>query len=179
MKQCRLSRGAGESEMKPGVCVSRLPAIGLVCAMALGQTKPPAEKKYEVVSIKPVAPGAANATGGCGFPTSSFTSPDSFTINHCSLASLIKMAYDADSPWHLAESAEMDLFGAVRSRGQIGVAGEHRGEVCDASAGAGREVQAEVASSRRGNCRSCTCPRRPAASRSRRASREAAFRSIH
>ena len=146
--------------------------------MALGQTKPPAEKKYEVVSIKPVAPGAANSTGGCGFPTSSFTSPANFTINHCSLASLIKMAYDADSPWHLADlpkwtsSAQYDI--AAKSAAPVSIGEKY----------AMLRPVLEERFKLKWHRETRQLPvvylsARPAASSSRRASLEAAFRSIH
>jgi uncharacterized protein (TIGR03435 family) len=59
----------------------------LVAASAAAQA---ADKKFEVVSVKPDSPGSISS---CSFSPATFSSPVQFTIGHCPLARLIDYAY--------------------------------------------------------------------------------------
>ncbi len=60
-------------------------------AAAAAQIRGPIDKKFEVVSVKPDSPGFNPRV--CSFPPTTFSSPVQFTIEHCSLAELMKYAY--------------------------------------------------------------------------------------
>ena len=61
--------------MQMGAKVSKLVALFVIAFSAAAQTKPPTGKRFEVVSIKPVAPNPLLTPGGCRFGASAFSSP--------------------------------------------------------------------------------------------------------
>jgi uncharacterized protein (TIGR03435 family) len=63
----------------------------MVAAAAAAQTASPADKRFEVVSVKPDSPN--NIPNGCNFASVTFSSPVEFAVERCSLGSLIRAAY--------------------------------------------------------------------------------------
>jgi uncharacterized protein (TIGR03435 family) len=63
----------------------------MAAAAAAAQIKAPTDKKFDVVSVKPDSPGSI--PGGCAFSPTTFSSPVQFTIERCSLTTLINYAY--------------------------------------------------------------------------------------
>jgi uncharacterized protein (TIGR03435 family) len=72
-----------------GYLACALAALATASA-AIAQIREPVNKKYEVVSVKGVAPGDSRI---CGFAPASFSSPVQFTIEHCPLSTLIRYAF--------------------------------------------------------------------------------------
>jgi uncharacterized protein (TIGR03435 family) len=63
----------------------------MVAAAAVAQVRAPTDKKFDIVSVKPDSPGSIPR--GCAFSPATFSSPVQFTIEHCSLTTLINYAY--------------------------------------------------------------------------------------